>query len=554
MQLHAIGRLSCLLLTLGAAALTAGEEIDGAPWRDQLIGRVEIDTIPFASDLRLRSATYTPSGKVLVSYFDKSAKDERDISLAVMDDDGANLRTFFSERIPDREKDNGIRFMVFPDNRRIFLGDFIIECVPNLDACDRPTLVPVVYPAEVAGGDDISHRWSEIIVAPDNQHIAWTTLFADYSAAVFSGKLEREQGGYTIVSPRMITSPEAFSADSKHPDGMIPNPVRNGEVKQFVRGGAAISMVGAKARDTADSVVLHLDGGEIEQITQTPGYNETTIFSPDERLGIVMSTRFSRLTDMAVVGLMPRPYPDSLNMGLNRFVYVYSVAGVRKSRSGNIGPALIDIEASKSQQGYLGVNLNTEDEWVYHSPMSWHPGGRKAMWLEGERGLGRHGGGTLRIQTVHLPDYRPAPTVAAVETPDDMPYASEDLAAVGELLRQGRDIDVKVYGRHSGHIEFRRDSTGTIEKIYTDFSDDGESVYNGSEKMQPNPRGHSTYTAKVRLSGPRPGVMDLVMTFGPLGGSLPAALVFEPDDDGVPLTHGYSEYEGKRLDVGGLVP
>src|SRR3546814_18129122 len=100
-------------------------------------------------------------------------------SLAVMNDDGTNLHTFFSQKVPAREKDNGIRFMVFPDNRRIFLGDFIVECATMLDHCENPALLPVQYPAQVAGGDDIAHRWSEMVVAPDDRHIAWTTLLAD---------------------------------------------------------------------------------------------------------------------------------------------------------------------------------------------------------------------------------------------------------------------------------------------------------------------------------------------------------------------------------------
>src|SRR3546814_7975260 len=70
------------------------------------------------------------------------------LNLAVMNDDGTNLHTFFSQKVPAREKDNGIRFMVFPDNRRIFLGDFIVECATMLDHCENPALLPVQYRSE----------------------------------------------------------------------------------------------------------------------------------------------------------------------------------------------------------------------------------------------------------------------------------------------------------------------------------------------------------------------------------------------------------------------
>ncbi len=323
-------------------------------------------------------------------------------------------------------------------------------------------------------------------------------------------------------------------------------------MKQFVEGGTAISLAGAKSRVTPDTVVQHLASGEIEQITDTPGYNETTIFSPDEKLGITMTTRFSEPTNMAILGLMPRPYPASLNIGLSMYIYTYGVTGVREARPGNVGPALIDIEASKTQEGYRGVNLNTEDEWVYHSPMSWHPGGKKAIWLEGLRGKER-----MRMQVVHIPDYEPAPPVAAETTPDDIPYASTDLTAVREYFHSGQDMDVKVHGRDSGYIQYRRKGEGrteTIEKRYVDFSDDGKRVYNGTERMEANPGGRSTYTADVKLTGPEPGIMDLRITFGPLRGERPAKLIFSEDESGTPLTRGYTEYDGQRLTVDSLVP
>src|SRR3546814_11683341 len=120
-----------------------------------------------------------------------------------MNDDGTNLQTFFSQKVPAREKDNGIRFMVFPDNRRIFLGDFIVECATMLDHCENPALLPVQYPAQVEGCDDIAHCWSEMVVAHDDRHIAWTTLLANYSAMVFNGELQKEGATYKIVNAQI---------------------------------------------------------------------------------------------------------------------------------------------------------------------------------------------------------------------------------------------------------------------------------------------------------------------------------------------------------------
>lgn len=532
---------------------SAAAQAPGAAQTTGAIGRYEVYTVPFDPKLTLRTATYTPSGKVLVSYAKDPSQPRRHITLATMDDDGRNMRPFFSQVVPERPKDNGIRFMVFADNRRIFLGDFILECTTSLETCTDPALLPVTYPAEVADGDHISHRWSEMIIAPDNRHVSWTTLLSNYAAMVFTGELERTETGYRIANTRIVSTLDPFIKDPRHADGVIPQTVRGGEVKQFVHGGTAISVAGALKRNLADSTVLHLQTGEVEAVMDNPGYDETTIFSPDERLGVVMTARFSPRTDLAVLDILPRPYATALNMGLNSLAYNYSVSGVRQQRSGNVGPALIEIEPSKTRQGYAGINLNTEDAWVFGSPISWHPSSTKAMWMEGRRGA-RHST-PRRMQVVRLLDYRPQPAVQAQTMPDVSAYALTDLSIVKDYARKAQDINVKVYGRHSGHITYRRTPAGVIEKTYVNFSDDGAQVYSGKETMMSNPRGNSTYTADVTLTGPRPGKMDLKVTFGPAADFYnPTKIIFEPDASGVPLSNGYAEYDGTRLEISRLVP
>lgn len=545
---------SCALagLLLHAVPSIAQQHSDHAV-ASPAIGRVEVSTIAFDPLLRLRSGTYTPSGSILVSFADGSATDPRSISLATMNEDGTGMRTFFVGRVPDRPQDNGLRYMVFPDNQRIFLGDFILECSSPLERCDDARLVPVAYPVEVAGGDHISHRWSEMIIAPDNRHVSWTTLLANYSAMVFTGALERSSDGYTITETRIVSTIDPFQPDPAHADGVLPQTIRGGEVKQFVMGGTGISLAGGARRDLADSTVLHLATGAVEAITDTPGYTETTIFSPDERLGVVMTARFSPQTDLAVLGLVPRPYPGALNMGLNSLAYNYSVSGVRQQRPGNVGPALIDIARSKADSGYRGINLNTAPDWVFGSPISWHPSSTRAIWMEARRGP--RGTQQRRMQMVRLQDYQPQPQVSTMPMTKSMDYALDDLSAVYRYARVSKDIDVKVYGRHSGHISYRRTPDGSIEKTYSNFSDDGLQVYSGRETMRSNSRANSTYTAALTVTGPQPGEMNLQITFGPANDFYqPAKILFEVDAAGKPMSYGFASFDGLRLDVADLLP
>lgn len=506
-----------------------------------------VRTLPLPADVKVESATFTPSGAVLVEFAADDSGDKRHINLATLADDGSGFRQFFSGRIPDRPLDNGLRQMVFPDNRRIFLGDFVIECAARLEACVDPALVPVEYPAEVADGSHIAHRWSEIVVTHDDR-IAWTTLLADFSAVLLTGQLVRKADTYVVTDPRIVSTIVLTVPDPDHPDGVLPVDIRGGEVKQFVDGGTALSLAGMTGHDIPDSVVYQLGTEQMEAITSTPGYTETTIFSPDEQLGLVMSTRFSAKTDPAVLGLLPRPYPDSLKMNLSMLAYTYAVTGVRRTRKGNIGPALIDIERSKSKPGYLGYDLNTSPDWVYRSPMSWHPDSTKGMWIEGHREAKGN-----RVQIVELLDRRPTQGKPARPWPDAIPGSSGDLSIIPSLAQRDENLDLKVYGKASGHILYRRKG-GLIEKTYVDFSDDGRHVYRGFERMDANPRATSTYTAAIDLVGKVAGAMHLTITFGPLGGDMPAMLIFAEDAEGRPASTGYAEYGGKRLSVSDLVP
>lgn len=128
---------SLLLLALACGTTSSAQGAPSAAGAGASVGRTQVRTLSLGPDMVPRSGTYTPSGKVLVSYQTPGNSDPRQVNLAVVDDDGRNARTIFSQRLPERPKDNGVRFMVFSDNRRVFLGDFILEYAPSLEACAK---------------------------------------------------------------------------------------------------------------------------------------------------------------------------------------------------------------------------------------------------------------------------------------------------------------------------------------------------------------------------------------------------------------------------------
>lgn len=517
--------------------------------QDNSIGRVVISSIPLPDYAKLRSGTYTYSGKVLVSFKTESDIHTADYyNIAVLDDDGSNFRVIFSGVIRAKAKANGIRYMPFQDNRRVLLGDYVLECTPDIDTCTSAELVPVIYPSSLEEDPRTTHHWSEIIIAPDNKHMSWTMLRSDIGAAVAIGTLERKADHYVIENVQLISTIRNFEHDPNNPGFIIPHPIRGGEVKQFVRGGSAISAVGGKRGSTPDSVVIDLTSEHIEQITCTPGYDETTIFSPDERLGIVMSPRFSKRTNPAIFGLMPKPYGMHTSMGMSWFLYTYAVTGVRKFRAGNIGPVLIDVHRSMNEAGYQGVQLTTDDNWVYSSPMSWHPDGKRVMWPETFRGSN---GLQKRLQKAELLDYKPEAPVPFTTTPDDIPYGIKDLSVLHSV---NPNIEGKIAGKHSGYIDYVRQVSGysgKTEAQYVNFSDDGENFYNGYEKISHSADG-GRYEADLQLTGSQQGEIKLRASFSALGGPTPAKLLFDADADGKPKSFGYASYNGITLNIADL--
>ncbi len=494
------------------------------------IGRVFISTIPMPSTVALVDcATYTYSGKVLVTY--KTANDINTTdfwNIAVCNDDGTCFKNIFSGVITPNAKANGIRYMPFQDNKRVLLGDYVLECTPDIDCCKNATLVPIVYPAVIDTDARIGKRWSEVIIAPDNKHMAWSVLTPTWSLGQFIGVLSRQTNSYVLENVQFLKSPGSA-----------------GEVKQFVKGGNAISSIGAEAFVTTDSVIQDLAAANITQITYTPGYDETTILSPDEHLGITMTTRFSTNTDPAIIGIMPRP--SYIALGLSGCLYSYSVTGVRDGRSGNVGPALININRSMNVAGYKGISLNTDENWAYYSPMSWHPSGKRAIWMEGLKGSSPV---TKRMQKVTLLDYIPSKPVPIVTTTEKIPYGTSDLnqfysSVSGVALWQ-------IAGKSSGYVILSY--TGTMEAQYINYSDDGVNFYNGYEKSSINFTGESSYEANLQLTGPIPGIMNLRATFGPIFGVKPACpLLFDIGADGQCKSYGYATYNGVTLYINDLI-
>jgi len=527
--------------------------------RDRDFGRIEVRNISLPEEMEDIFGTYTCSGRVLISYHTSKDPDVSDwYNVAGIDEDGTNLRKVFSGVIPRIEGANGVRWMCFSDNRRILLGDYIMECDPDMDHCEKAELERVIYPPELTNAKDIFCRWSEVIIAPDNTHMCWTALTGN-GATNYLGRLVRQKDCYILKDVCIISSTELCKPDPEHKGCVIPLPVRGGEVKQFIRGGRALTMVG-NGDSITESVVQSLENEEILPITDSPGYEETTIFSPDERLGMVMSPRFSGKTNCAVFGLVPQPHSMVIRSKIINILYMYCVAGVRAFRKGNVGPALIDIQRSRRKgRSYLGVDLSDpEGKWVYYSPISWHPDSSHAMWNERTRPA--DGPQKCRLRMCRLLDYTPGQTVPVCSTPgpDQIPYARPAHDPKQQSFHN--PLPMKIMGKSSGYVinECNADNPETYIAAYDNFSDDGKTFYNGQLTVTAPPSmfsmGRTVLEVNLDVKGEHNGEMKLRAVFERKNADAPAMLSFAVGEDDLPESHGWSTYDGTTLRIEDMEP
>ena len=524
--------------------------------QDHSIGSIEVKTVPLPDGFLLNDGTYTASGRVLVNGRYASDPDEKDYyRVFTLNDDGTDICEIYAGVIPQKPNANGIRWMCFTDNRRILLGDYVIECEPDLDHCEKANLVPLVYPEEILKTPGLFAHWSEIIISPDCEHMCWTTLQTT-GAGCYLGKLLRGEDHYYLEEVCIISSIASHLPDPDRPGYSIPQPSRGGEVKQFVHGGRAVSEAG-KGNSITDGLIQSLDSEEVTLVTDTPGYEETSMLSPDETLAVVMSPRFSEKTNCAVFGLIP--HPNSMAIGfLMNVLYMYAIAGVRSFRSGNIGPALIEVDKSMTEgRKYIGVNLSDpEGKWVYCSPISWAPDSTKAMW--NERSRASEGEVRQRARIAILLDKAPADPVPDAGTPSssEIPYA----VPIGTPVTQPQ-YPIKVAGKYAGELVDTfsvEDGISTAASMYTNYSDDGKTFTDGGFTIRTPLNmfagGKTVYEGKMTVHGEHNGEMDLHAVFDcPTPGS-PAMLIFDAGEDGAPQSRGYATYDGQTLRIEDMEP
>ena len=495
--------------------------------------KTHLSNIPLPEDIIIDDGHYMFDGNIFICY---KRSTTNFTYFGVISDDGKNFKELYGEEFIVSPLANGIRLIPFRDGKRIYLGDFVFECndtTKNISSCEKGVLIRVNYPEEVVNNTDTYKTWSEMVVAPDNIHVAWTSLNMACGAVDFLGKFKRTENSYEIEESKIISTINFVEPDPTDESILITKIPRGGEIKQFIEGGNALTLVGTQPDEFVKSVYQSLKTEEVYTYSHEPGYDETSILSPDEKLGITMSTRFSPKTNMAIFGLMPRPHCSLVLSKIVESVYTYAVTNVRKTRKGNVGPVLFVKEKSINDPNYHGIDLHdTEEKFVFCSPISWHPSNLKAIWPEVEKGTSNR-----RLRKLEISNYTPSAYPKIENTTDNVPYAL-DMSEM-DNIHFDKKTNGTIKGKKSGEIIYYNSGFTqihqTVKITYVNYSDDGKKFYNGEEEFIGDRTSKNVYKSNVILSGSESGQNNFTITF-----NTKSDLIKEE-------TEGYASYGGKTI-------
>ena len=495
--------------------------------------KTHLSNIPLPEDIIIDDGHYMFDGNIFICY---KRSTTNFTYFGVISDDGKNFKELYGEEFIVSPLANGIRLIPFRDGKRIYLGDFVFECndtTKTISSCEKGVLIKVNYPKEVVNNNYTYKTWSEMVVAPDNIHVAWTSLNMACGAVDFLGKFKRTENSYEIEESKIISTINFVEPDPTDESILITKIPRGGEIKQFIEGGNALTLVGTQPDEFVKSVYQSLKTEEVYTYSHEPGYDETSILSPDEKLGITMSTRFSPKTNMAIFGLMPRPHCSLVLAKIVESVYTYAVTNVRKTRKGNVGPVLFDKEKSINDPNYHGIDLHdTEEKFVFCSPISWHPSNLKAIWPEVEKGTSNR-----RLRKLEISNYTPSAYPKIENTIDNVPYAL-DMSEM-DNIHFDKKTNGTIKGKKSGEIIYYNSgftqTHQTVKITYVNYSDDGKKFYNGEEEFIGDRTSKNIYKSNVILSGSESGQNNFTITF-----NTKSDLIKEE-------TEGYATYGGKTI-------
>jgi hypothetical protein len=458
----------------------------------------------------------------------------------------------------------------FHNGTRLYVGSTIVECGAGLlsDACtpEATYRYPIRWNVTPDGSGN-GGNMRELRISPDGTHLLWNsfTVGTRLDQFTYIGRLAFNPAPATgnPAVPRfdlenvyrlLRDDQPPWRLNPDDPGELLWNEVTPevGESRGWSWDGEWITYVGYPTSSSwIDMFMVHLETGEVRQLTREPEYADPADLSPDGQWGVYLDTRGSG-RQMFVAG-MPG-IPPLTDLVSSSFVSSVRNEGQRRF----FQPILIDIHADRGT--YVGQNLkdpaNTDScpggatpgslcdpEWNARADPHWSPDGTAVVYRDQNSVGAAHADGSgreSRAVIARLVEREPQIYTPPAPTPDEVPWGEPYVPGSPPPFRSTLLPPAGTYtvnGSVNGSAEvtithFTAGPTPVVEEVsvsYQDFSNDGINVINGTERVTRLPRStptmpHLEWASDLTLTGCQNGTKRTVGPDGTAGGPMRVAI------------------------------
>ena len=497
----------------------------------------EIITVKLPDDIIYLGSHFNYQGQLFLTY---KKNNSESFFLGIGNDEGKIQKELYEIKDTTGMDVTYIhRASSFSDGKRVLVAGKILQCTKEFLECDDAKLYDVEFPKQLEDFKNKLFTFTEPIVNYGGEYIFWSTFDRDINTISFVGKLVFKDDKYYIEDAVGISNYFYDLYDREKGTYSLPDILRFGPIKQVVNGGKGLSLGGFLNYGLRKGVYQSLSEDKVEQLTMFEGYDETTAISPDSKLACVMTTRFSPNTSLEIVGMIPTPYSILASYLFSLHLLKFSIAKLRlkKTKKGNLGPALVDLNKVKKDKEYKGYNLTTDENWVFNGFISWSPDGKKIMFDETNK-IDQ----TRRCQIVYLKNYKPGKIEFKDNYKGYVPYNR----SIEETINLHLDYPmfINVTGK-TGYLEVNR-TENKCEINYYNYSKDGKNIYDGVYIYEKFPsEQYAIFEVDIKSTGEKKGYGKYRLWFDLKNNEF----LYDKGEDGKEKTYGDCEYEGKKINV-----
>lgn len=424
---------------------------------------------------------------------------------------------------------NATKARVLEDNKRIWFADTsgqqsaddprggagaityaILECSGSITSCGERTVKKVEFPSDRRWFGVLPTQNREAKPDPFGEYVTWTenTIFTGPRMSIAT--LVATKNGYKLVEQRVF-SPQWNEGTDYAMD--FADATRFYEGASWHAGGRYLKYQTTSTGLNYDIYLLDTVTGERRQLTTDLDYNESGDVSPDGNWVYFSSAR--GLDRMDVFTALRRPsLIDSA-----AFPQIGRVSLWNNRRSMN-EPWMMDLATGQQLGGYSGQPIIIDPDWTIRG-WSWFPDSTRALINEQQRPDGATAGAPdtpWRISIISFPSRTPTEPLPPVhQDPEAIATWSVPVREYHPMM--GRLASTRALdGAYSGTATLRYRGIfawGTYSVTYDNYSDDGKTFINGTEKVKIiNPMGNSVWSADLTSEGERTGYLKGTVNIG----------------------------------------